>query len=82
TPARHRTIAAALEWSYQLLSERERYVLRCLGIFAGSFTLDAAVAVVPVAEQGDTASILADLVCKSLLSVDIGADVARFRLLE
>ena len=40
TPARHRTIAAALEWSYQLLSERERYVFRCLGIFAGSFTLE------------------------------------------
>lgn len=82
TPERHRTIGAALDWSYQLLNERERYVLRCLGIFAGSFTLEAAVDVIPAAEDADTASILADLVCKSLLSVDIGPDGARFRLLE
>jgi predicted ATPase/DNA-binding winged helix-turn-helix (wHTH) protein len=82
TPARHRTISAALEWSYQLLSERERYVLRCFGIFAGSFTLEAAVSVIPVAEGANTASIIADLVCKSLLSVDIGPEGARFRLLE
>src|SRR6266702_683257 len=82
TPARHRTIAAALEWSYQLLSERERYVFRCLGIFAGSFTLEASVSVIPAAEGTDTASILADLVCKSLLSVEIGSDGTKFRLLE
>lgn len=82
TPARHRTIAAALEWSYQLLSERERFVLRCLGIFAGSFTLEAAISVIPAAEGTDTASMLADLVCKSLVSVDIGSDGTRFRLLE
>ncbi|MBH5397194.1 winged helix-turn-helix domain-containing protein [Bradyrhizobium sp. CNPSo 4010] len=82
TPARHRTIAAALEWSYQLLSERERHVLRCLGIFAGNFTLEAAVAVIPTTEGTDTASIIADLVCKSLVSVDIGSEGARFRLLE
>lgn len=82
TPARHRTIAAALEWSYQLLSERERFVLRCLGIFAGSFTLEAAISVIPAAEETDTASMLADLVCKSLVSVDIGSDGTRFRLLE
>lgn len=82
TPARHRTIAEALEWSYQLLSEREQYVLRCLGIFAGSFTLEAAVSVIPAAEGMDTGSILADLVCKSLLSVEIGSEGTRFRLLE
>ncbi|WP_050401769.1 ATP-binding protein [Bradyrhizobium embrapense] len=82
TPARHRTIAAALDWSYQLLCERERYVLRCLGIFAGSFTLEAAVSVIPPAEDADTAAILADLVCKSLVSVDIGSERTRFRLLE
>lgn len=82
TLPRHRTLATALEWSYQLLSAREQYVLRCLGIFAGSFTLDAAVAVIPAENQDDTASILADLVCKSLLSVDVGQEDMRFRLLE
>ncbi|MET4476710.1 winged helix-turn-helix domain-containing protein [Bradyrhizobium sp. F1.13.3] len=82
TPARHRTIAAALEWSYQLLSVGERHVLRCLGVFGGSFTLDAAISVIPAVGEIDTASILADLVCKSLVSVEIGSDGARFRLLE
>lgn len=82
TSARHRTIAAAIDWSYQLLSERERQVLRCLGIFAGSFTLDAALNVLQADDGADIASILADLVCKSLLSVDIGSDGVRFRLLE
>jgi predicted ATPase/DNA-binding winged helix-turn-helix (wHTH) protein len=82
TPPRHRTLATALEWSYQLLNEREQYVLRCLGIFAGSFTLETAVAVIPTVDQDDTASILADLVCKSLLAVDVGPENVRFRLLE
>lgn len=81
-PMRHRTITAALDWSYQLLSEREQYVLRCLGIFGGSFTLEAAIAVIPPEEGTDTAAILADLVCKSLLSVEIGSDAIRFRLPE
>ncbi|TFV49672.1 ATP-binding protein [Bradyrhizobium niftali] len=81
TSSRHRTIGTAIEWSYQLLSERERHILRCLGVFAGSFTLEAAVAVIAATED-DTATILADLVCKSLLSVDVGTDGVRFRLLE
>ncbi|MFM9625912.1 hypothetical protein ACKI14_50070, partial [Streptomyces turgidiscabies] len=67
TSERHRTIATALEWSYQLLSESERYIFRCLGIFAGSFTLEAAVSIIPATSDADTASILADLVCKSLV---------------
>ena len=80
TPPRQRTIASALEWSYQLLSEREKNVLRGLGIFSGSFTLDAAIAL--FSSENDTATTLADLVCKSLISVDVGADGVRFRLLE
>lgn len=82
TLPRHRSLAAALEWSYQLLNPREQYVLRCLGIFAGSFTLKTATAIIPAENQDDTASILADLVCKSLVSVDVGQDDMRFRLLE
>ena len=45
-PPRHRTLRAALDWSYDVLSEPERAVLRRLGIFMGGFTLDAACAVV------------------------------------
>jgi predicted ATPase/DNA-binding CsgD family transcriptional regulator len=40
--ARHRSLAAAVEWSYQLLGEHERRVFRRLAIFPGPFTLAAA----------------------------------------
>jgi hypothetical protein len=43
--ARQRSLAATVEWSYQLLSVDERRVFRRLAIFPGSFTLDAAQAV-------------------------------------
>lgn len=41
-PERQRSFFAALEWSYDLLSETERLVLRRLGVFAGPFTSAAA----------------------------------------
>jgi predicted ATPase len=40
--ARQRSLAATVEWSYQLLSEAERRVFRWLAIFPGPFTLEAA----------------------------------------
>src|SRR5215831_20250291 len=43
--ARHRSLAAAVDWSYQLLSEPERRVLRAVSVFPGPFTLEAAEAV-------------------------------------
>ena len=36
---RHQTLRAALDWSYQLLTPTEQRLLRCLGSFAGSFSL-------------------------------------------
>src|SRR6185295_12737478 len=41
---RHQTLGAAVDWSYQLLPEEERAVLRRLSVFAGEFPLDAAIA--------------------------------------
>jgi len=41
-PARHRSLAATVEWSYQLLTEQERQVFRRLSVFPASFTLEAA----------------------------------------
>ncbi len=43
--ARQRSLAATVEWSYRLLDERERRVLRALSVFPGPFTLEGAEAV-------------------------------------
>jgi predicted ATPase len=43
---RQQTLFATVEWSYALLSESERAVLRCLSVFVGGWTFDAAEAVV------------------------------------
>src|SRR6266568_2550504 len=84
TLPRHQTMRATLDWSYELLSESERVVLRRLGVFVGAFTLDAASAVaasvdVPASEAVDS---VASLVDKSLLSANVAGTIVRYRLLE
>ncbi len=83
-PPRHRTLRAALDWSYDVLSEPERAVLRRLGIFMGGFTLDAACAVVadPGLLKGDVIDVVAELVEKSLAVVETTETEPRLRLLE
>src|SRR6266542_1735685 len=44
-PIRHQTLRATMDWSYDLLTDSERVLLRGLSVFAGGFTLDAAEAV-------------------------------------
>ena len=82
---RHQTLHALLDWSYSLLAESERFVLQRLSIFVGTFTLDAARAVLGGAELDEThvAGLLEELVAKSLVSA-IPADdgVTRYRLLQ
>jgi predicted ATPase/DNA-binding winged helix-turn-helix (wHTH) protein len=82
--ARHQTLRATLDWSYELLTEPERVVLRRLAIFAGGFTLQAASAVaaddkVAASEVVDS---VANLVTKSLVTADAGGATVRYRLLE
>jgi predicted ATPase/DNA-binding XRE family transcriptional regulator len=79
---RHRTLRALLEWSYALLSETEQRVFRRLGVFAGSWTVDAALAV--CGEPPDVArDAVATLVSKSLVTVvHDAANQRRYRLLE
>jgi predicted ATPase/DNA-binding winged helix-turn-helix (wHTH) protein len=86
-PARHQTLRAALDWSYELLTEPERVVMRRLAVFNGDFTLDAAARVVDEVDVGDVATgdvvkNLASLVAKSLVAADVGGPVSRYRLLE
>jgi predicted ATPase/DNA-binding winged helix-turn-helix (wHTH) protein len=81
---RHQTLRATLDWSYELLPEPERGLLRRLGIFAAGFTLEAANAV--MSDQGYTVSVIleqiANLVSKSLVTLDESAPTGRWRLLE
>ncbi|MBX5193507.1 AAA family ATPase [Rhizobium sp. NZLR3b] len=78
---RHRTLRAALDWSYELLPEGERLLLRNLAAFPAGFTLEAATAA--SGEEGEeTALGLSNLVSKSLVVFE-GTDAApRWRLLE
>jgi non-specific serine/threonine protein kinase len=50
-PERQRSLAATVDWSYQLLSEPERRVFRRLAVFPGPFTLDGAEAVAGAAAE-------------------------------
>jgi predicted ATPase/DNA-binding winged helix-turn-helix (wHTH) protein len=81
---RHQTLRGTLDWSYELLTEPERVVLRRLAIFAGGFTLTAASAVVISAAitASDVVDTVANLVTKSLVAADIGSTSTRYRLLE
>jgi predicted ATPase/DNA-binding winged helix-turn-helix (wHTH) protein len=81
---RHRTLQAVLDWSYELLSPRERAVLTRISLFRGGFTLESAGAVAsdPSLTPANVFDALTDLADKSLLSVDLSDDHASFRLLE
>ena len=81
---RHRTLRAALDWSYDLLDEDERGVFRRLGIFAGGFNQDAAQQVVADDQisRARVIDLLDPLVERSLVTMALGDSGARFRLLE
>jgi predicted ATPase/DNA-binding winged helix-turn-helix (wHTH) protein len=81
---RHQTLRATLDWSYELLTEPERVVLRRLAIFAGSFSLDAASAVARGSDLSaiDVVDHVARLASKSLVAVDVGGREVNYQLLE
>jgi predicted ATPase/DNA-binding winged helix-turn-helix (wHTH) protein len=81
---RHRTMRAVLDWSYGLLSEGEQRFFRALGIFVGSFTIEATAAVTIDAAggPGEAMDRLADLVAKSLVVADVSGATPRFRLFD
>jgi predicted ATPase/DNA-binding winged helix-turn-helix (wHTH) protein len=83
-PQRHQSLGAALDWSYETLSEAERAVLRRLSLFAGAFTLDAACAMGADAATSapEVAEIVGNLVAKSLLQADVSRFSCFYRLLE
>jgi tetratricopeptide (TPR) repeat protein len=88
---RHRTLRAAMDWSYNALSESEQKMFRALSVFAGGWTIDSAVAVCGpdgrVEDGGDlddlgVIDLLTRLVEKSLVIADHAGCESRYHLLE
>lgn len=79
---RQQTLRALIDWSFDLLTHPERTLLRRLAVFAGGWTLEGAEVVGADGEvcQTDVLGLLANLVEKSLVSLD--AQGGRYRLLE
>jgi predicted ATPase len=68
---RHQTLSTTLDWSYQLLPETERRVLRRLAVFAGFFTITEATGVLVDGSDADILESIANLAAKSLLVVNL-----------
>lgn len=87
-PARQQALRATVEWSYDLLTDDERRIFACVGVFSGGFSLAAATAILgndgaaPGLDEFAVLEALASLVDKSLLRAEPGAGEPRFRMLE
>ncbi len=81
---RHQTLRATLDWSFALLAPMEQTCLRRLAVFAGGFTIEAAMAVIADAAipPNQVAVTIGNLVAKSLVSIDAADIGPRWRLLE
>ena len=79
---RQQTLRMSIDWSYDLLSEAERVLLRRLSVFAGGWTIAAAEAVGAGGEidRSQVFELLMQLADKSLVEVEGGGQ--RYRLLE
>ena len=81
---RQQTLEATVDWSYSLLNEAEKLLLRRLSVFAGGFDLDAAEQVCGFGdiEAFEVTGLLGSLVDKSLVVAERTGGVLRYRLLE
>jgi predicted ATPase/class 3 adenylate cyclase len=80
---RQQTLRAMIDWSFNLLSEQEKQLLRRLAVFVGGWTLEAAEQVC-VRENGefDVLDLLTHLVDKSLVNMEESSGDVRYRMLE
>jgi non-specific serine/threonine protein kinase len=79
---RQQTLRALIDWSHDLLTDKERILFRRLSVLAGGWTLEAAEAVCSGGDVGEieVVGLLVDLVDKSLVMAD--PEGGRYRLLE
>jgi predicted ATPase/class 3 adenylate cyclase/DNA-binding CsgD family transcriptional regulator len=81
-PERHLTLRHAVEWSFDLLTDDERALLRTASVFAGGFDLSSICAVVDDGDEIEVLRHLDSLVRKSLVIADHSATTTRYRLYE
>ena len=81
---RQQTLRATFDWSFELLTVRERATLSRLGVFIGTFTLEAATSVVADIFDSpfEAADGIAGLVSKSLVGIEGAGGAVRHRMLE
>jgi predicted ATPase/class 3 adenylate cyclase len=81
---RQQTLRALVDWSYELLNDAERAVLRRLSVFAGGWVLEAGeqVALGEGVEDWEVLDLLTSLVDKSLVIFEQSAQSERYRMLE
>jgi len=81
---RHRTLRASVDWSHDLLTDRERTLFRRLGIFLGGCTLEIAeeVCAGDGLDPDDVLDVITALVDKSLVQAEDRGTAVRYRLLE
>ena len=81
---RHQTLRATIDWSYNLLSEKERILLSRLSVFAGGWTVESAteVCLIVQLEERDVLNLLLNLSDKSLVIIEELQGETRYRFLE
>ena len=80
---RHQTLRAAIDWSYNLLSEQEKILFCRLSVFMGGCTLEAAEQVCGQEDGGfDVLDLLSQLVDKSLVNTKASGNDTRYFMLE
>ena len=81
-PQRQQTMAAAIDWSYRLLTDNEARLFRRLAVFQGGFTAEGAEGVCSDGIEPNSIDVLARLVQKSMVVAERHDSGTRFRLLE
>jgi non-specific serine/threonine protein kinase len=81
---RHQTLRATIDWSYDLLADKERMLFKRLAVFADGWTLEAAEEVCSGngIESSDILDLLSQLVNKSLVLAGTAKGEARYHILE
>ena len=78
---RHRSLRAMVDWSYDVLGARARFMFERLAVFAGDFDVEAALAVAGTGDPGDLTTLL-DLVDQSLVARRRSPETTAFVLLD